>query len=127
MTYLHGVLVAVDQLGNALLKGNPDETMSSRLNREDIVPLLGPIVRAALNRIQKNHTTRAYEYDDLGLPAPHHLPELARAALAHALGVDEETFQKLPDSELKQAEEAARLQRLREAGLKACPECGRYL
>jgi hypothetical protein len=31
--YLLGILIAVDQLGNALFFGHPDETVSSRLGR----------------------------------------------------------------------------------------------
>lgn len=32
-SYLLGVLIAVDQLANAILRGAPDETMSSRAHR----------------------------------------------------------------------------------------------
>lgn len=32
--YIHNVLVAIDQLGNAVLGGCPDETISARLGRE---------------------------------------------------------------------------------------------
>lgn len=124
--YLHGVIVAVDQLGNALSAGAPDETVSSRLNREDIIPLLGPIVRKALNAIQPNHTGRSYEYDDLGLPAPHHLPPLGRAVLESVMNAGDD-YLALPEPTLKIAEEEARLRRMREAGLKACPDCGRNL
>ena len=124
--YFFNVINAVDQLGNALAAGNPDETMSSRLSREDIIPLLGPIVRAALNVIQKDHTTRSNEYDDLGLPDPHHLPSLGRAALASVLGAGDD-YLGLPAALLKMAEEDALLQRLRECGMVNCPECGRYV
>lgn len=124
--YLYGVVIAVDQLANALLKGPADETISSRLNREDIVPVLGPAVRVALNHIDPGHTMKAAEYDDLGLPAPHHLPPLGRAVLESVMNAGDD-YLALPEPTLKIAEEEARLRRMREAGLKACPECGRHL
>lgn len=124
--YLRGVLVALDQLGNALMAGGADETISSRLAREDVVPVLGPAVRLALDHIDKNHTADALEYDDLGLPAPHHLPPLGRAALDQVMRAGD-SYLSLPEAKLRMAEQEAKLQRLRESGLTNCTECGRYL
>ena len=33
MSYLFNVLIAIDRVGNALLNGNPDETLSARAHR----------------------------------------------------------------------------------------------
>ena len=45
MTYARNVLVALDQFANALLCGDPDETLSSRLHRAQSGEL-GPRVQA---------------------------------------------------------------------------------
>lgn len=44
MSYARNVLVGLDQLGNALLGGDPDETLSSRLHRARLGEF-GPRVR----------------------------------------------------------------------------------
>jgi hypothetical protein len=124
--YLRGVLIAADQLGNALLAGPADETISSRLAREDVVPILGPAVRFALNRIDPNHTEDSLEYDDLGLPAPHHLPGLGRAALDQVM-LAGDSYLSLPEAKLRMAEQEAKLDRLKQDGATNCKECGRYL
>ncbi len=36
MTYLLNLLIALDQLANAILLGSPDETLSSRAYRTDV-------------------------------------------------------------------------------------------
>lgn len=36
MTYIVRLLIALDQLGNAVLLGNPDETISSRVGRHAV-------------------------------------------------------------------------------------------
>lgn len=38
-TWLWNVLIAIDQLGNALMLGHPDETISSRLGRRKLSAL----------------------------------------------------------------------------------------
>ena len=123
--YLRGVLIAVDQLGNAIFAGAPDETISSRLNREDIVPLVGSVIRHILNAIDPGHTSSSYEYDDLGLPNPHHLPSLASSAFKKVMDAGD-AYLLLPEALLKMAEEDAKLQRLRQDHVN-CPTCGRYL
>ena len=45
MTYARNVLVALDQLVNAILGGDPDETLSSRLHRARVGEF-GPRVQA---------------------------------------------------------------------------------
>lgn len=125
--YVRGIIIAVDQLGNAIFAGAPDETISSRLHREDIVPLIGSVVRYVLNSIEKDHTGKSHEFDDLGLPDAHHLPlSLGIEALALAMQVGD-AYLKLPEPTLKMAEQAAKLQRLRENGMVNCSTCGRYI
>lgn len=131
MSYLRNVLIAVDQLGNALLAGAPDETISSRLSREDVIPVLGPALRLALNRIDPGHTDSSREYDPSGLPDPHHLPSLAREALAQVMRAGD-AYLSLPELKNQMAEQEARLQRLREDALDHgrdpnCGLCGRRL
>lgn len=69
------VLLAIDQLGNALAAGDPDETISSRLGkwklnrqREGTWPP-GPLhpawwLERILDRIDPNHVLDAIEYDE---------------------------------------------------------------
>lgn len=129
--YLRNVVIALDQLGNALAAGPADETISSRLQREDIVPVLGPALRYALNKIDANHTADSLEYDDLGLPDPHHLPSLAREAFDQVMRAGD-AYLSLPEAKLQWAEQEAKLQRLREEAQDAgaamvCKVCGRNL
>jgi len=70
--YLLNVLIGIDQLGNAMLFGDPDETISSRLgkiahrNGGEILwtrPMC-KIIAWGLDRIDKDHCTDAIENDE---------------------------------------------------------------
>lgn len=65
MKYLKNALIALDQLVNAILGGDPDETISSRLGkRRDSAERFWA---AAVDRLffwQKNHTGRSVESDE---------------------------------------------------------------
>lgn len=63
--YLFNILVALDQLGNALLNGDPDETISSRLaklNRKG--NKVGVIGCKVLDVFDKGHCERVIELDE---------------------------------------------------------------
>jgi len=70
--YLVNILLSIDQFGNALLAGDPDETISSRLGKlkqrhNGRIPWRRPIskiVDAALDRIDPNHSLDAIEPDE---------------------------------------------------------------
>lgn len=80
-TYKWRVLIALDQLGNALVGGNPDETISSRWGRyvrdarKEGAPPAPWYARwgcACLDFIEPDHCRSSIEYDAEGKPAPHH-------------------------------------------------------
>jgi hypothetical protein len=66
------ILLSIDQLGNSLLGGDPDETISSRLGRIKLkwggkIPWSRPVARLTelvLNRIDKDHCVEAIEQDE---------------------------------------------------------------
>lgn len=64
MSYLHTLLVALDQLLNAMLLGAPDETLSSRAYRADRDGrVFGRIFRPAIDTLffwQASHCRAAY-------------------------------------------------------------------
>lgn len=67
MTWLLGILVAIDQLANAILGGSPDETISSRVGRAaDRGDHLGIAIEALIDLPfalagQRNHCARVIE------------------------------------------------------------------
>ena len=64
--YFWNVLVSVDQLGNTLLGGDPDETLSSRMGK-DIKANKCKICRLVcflLGKIQTDHCNRSIEPDE---------------------------------------------------------------
>ena len=69
--YFYSALIGVDQLGNTLLGGDPDETISSRIGRlksakNGIIPWSRPwmkILDFVLETIQKDHSIKAIEKD----------------------------------------------------------------
>lgn len=69
--YLVNILVGVDQLGNALFAGDPDETISSRIGRlkrrhGGKIPWSRPVPKIldwVLDKIDNNHTTEHIEED----------------------------------------------------------------
>lgn len=62
--YLVNVLVAIDQLGNAILGGDPDETISSRCGKLVGKCVLCTIFCWVLNIFDKNHCVKYIEYDE---------------------------------------------------------------
>jgi hypothetical protein len=66
------VLISLDQLGNSILGGDPDETISSRLGRikqkwGGEIPKTRPVAWATdwvLERIDENHSIEAIEIDE---------------------------------------------------------------
>lgn len=63
MSYIKNILIGIDQLGNTLIGGAPDETISSRFGRairEDRCTLC-KWVCAALNIVDKNHCIKSIE------------------------------------------------------------------
>jgi hypothetical protein len=74
MTYLLHLLIAIDQLANALLGGAPDETLSARAYRaEQQGKLLGRVFRPLIDAIfwlDPDHCRNAYnaEFRKLQLP-----------------------------------------------------------
>lgn len=75
MTYLLSVLIALDQLANALLAGSPDETLSARAWRSETNGrLLGMFFRPLIDFIfcpfERNHCEKSFvaEFKKLQLP-----------------------------------------------------------
>lgn len=77
------ILLAVDQLGNALAGGDPDETISSRLGKikrdhGGIIPWwphpLAKVLDWCLERIDPNHSIDAIEHDEGGDAVVSHRP-----------------------------------------------------
>ncbi len=72
LKWLENIALSIDQLGNALLGGSPDETISSRLGKlkrahGGALPWSHPvskIVDAGLDLIDKNHSIDAIEEDE---------------------------------------------------------------
>lgn len=66
MKYIKNILVALDQLGNALLGGDPDETISSRAGK--CVKRGGntscQVLCKILNYIDRDHCSKSIEKDE---------------------------------------------------------------
>jgi hypothetical protein len=67
--YLWNLLIAVDQLGNAILAGDPDETISSRLGKWREGPSgwrrsVAYAVCRLLHILDKSHCERSVEPDE---------------------------------------------------------------
>ena len=70
--YLLNVLISVDQLGNTICGGDPDETISSRLGKlklknGGVIPWrypLAKIIDCGLDKIDPNHSLDAIEEDE---------------------------------------------------------------
>ncbi|CAB4122185.1 hypothetical protein UFOVP26_114 [uncultured Caudovirales phage] len=63
--YLWNVLIAVDQLINTLIGGDPDETMSSRMGKLIMKRkcFLCKLICKLLDRFEINHCQESIEYD----------------------------------------------------------------
>ena len=70
--YILNILISLDQLGNSILLGDPDETISSRIGRIKTkwggsVPWTRPVSKVTdylLDKIDKNHSVDAIEEDE---------------------------------------------------------------
>ncbi len=64
--YLYNILIGIDQLTNAILGGDPDETISSRMGKHLAKRdcLLCNLLCALLNKIQPGHCLKAIEKDE---------------------------------------------------------------
>lgn len=71
-SYLRRVLIAFDQVGNAITGGVPDETISARLGRATSKP--GRILDGLLGKLEMDHGIRSLEATPWGSVDPHHLP-----------------------------------------------------
>ena len=65
MKYLHNLLIALDQLLNTLLWGNPDETISSRLGKASRRGnRVARILCRVIHLFDSNHCYDAIEVDE---------------------------------------------------------------
>lgn len=64
--YFWNLLIALDQLANTILGGDPDETMSSRMgkNIKEGRCKLCKVICFFLNKIDKNHCEKSIEPDE---------------------------------------------------------------
>ncbi|ALF01681.1 hypothetical protein CPT_Percy47 [Caulobacter phage Percy] len=63
--YFWNLLIALDQLLNTLLAGNPDETLSSRAYKASLKgKAWGCILCKLLDKIDKNHCAESVEPDE---------------------------------------------------------------
>lgn len=64
--YFWNVLIAFDQLFNAMLGGDPDETISSRSGKRQNEQLWAKYLCWVLNKIDTNHCKKSIEKDEGG-------------------------------------------------------------
>lgn len=70
--YIMNVLIGIDQLGNALFYGDPDETISSRIGKikrshGGNIPWKHPLAKlidSGLEKVQPDHCINAIEEDE---------------------------------------------------------------
>lgn len=73
MSYLLNVAIAIDQFGNAVLGGEPDETISSRVGRASLRGVWiakyvwEPMIDAIFRRLagQQRHCYESIEWDEI--------------------------------------------------------------
>ena len=59
------VLISIDQLGNALLRGDPDETISSRAAKAEVRgKRWGCLLCKFLDKLDPNHCEKSIETDE---------------------------------------------------------------
>ena len=72
LKYCLNVLIGLDQFGNAILGGDPDETISSRLGKLKVrhggnIPWYRPLSKVVdwgVDKIDPNHSIDAIEHDE---------------------------------------------------------------
>ena len=62
--YFWNLLIAIDQLFNTLLNGDPDETISSRAGKLRYRKLWAKYLCLVLDKIDKNHCEKSIEEDE---------------------------------------------------------------
>ena len=62
--YFWNILIALDQLGNTLLGGDPDETISSRAGKRQRKGKLAYVLCRLLHWIDRDHCKKAIEPDE---------------------------------------------------------------
>ncbi|MFH2012502.1 MAG: hypothetical protein ABIJ37_07390 [Pseudomonadota bacterium] len=70
--WIFNILISIDQFGNTITGGDPDETISSRLGKIKVkhggkIPWYRPLSKAidyALDKIDPNHSIDAIEEDE---------------------------------------------------------------
>jgi len=62
--YIFNILIAIDQLANALIGGDPDETISSRCGKYKNKCILCKILCKILDKIDYRHCEEAIEPDE---------------------------------------------------------------
>ena len=70
--WILNILISIDQLGNTILGGDPDETISSRLGKMKVkhggrIPWYRPfskVIDWGLDKIDPNHSIDAIEKDE---------------------------------------------------------------
>lgn len=75
MRYLLNILIAIDQMMNALIGGAPDETLSASAylgEREDkiLAKIARPIIDFLFRPFEKEHCKKAFHAERLGLQLP---------------------------------------------------------
>jgi hypothetical protein len=63
VTYLKNLLISLDQLLNAVLLGNPDETLSSRMGKRVATCKFCAWFCKLLDRVDYRHCQESIEYD----------------------------------------------------------------
>ncbi len=63
--WIKDILIGVDQLGNALLRGDPDETISSRAAKAQLKgKTWGCVLCKFLDKIDPDHCQKSIEKDE---------------------------------------------------------------
>jgi hypothetical protein len=62
--YIRNILISVDQLGNTLLSGDPDEIISSRCAKVIKTCYLCRVFCYIANKIDPNHREKSVELDE---------------------------------------------------------------
>ena len=62
--YIWNILIAIDQLANAILGGDPDETISSRAGKQQGKTMWANVLCWFLNKLDTGHCKDAIEEDE---------------------------------------------------------------
>lgn len=64
MKYFWNLLIAIDQLANTILGGDPDETISSRVGKLKHKRWWAKLVSKFLDTVDKGHSDKTQEADE---------------------------------------------------------------